>query len=138
MSVRCPVCHLRIPLLRLRGTMVCEECRTTLRGHFMPPLLTFLCLSAITNGFLILVWWLLSQAGPATDTVNYGQTNWQGFPLLLFLLDIALTWGLFVWIFRTLAHVSATGAPRGPRRRSPDHFQPRTPDKPPIHSASSE
>lgn len=68
------------------------------------PILTFLSLFLVVNGFLALVWLANSGADPGKGGIPVapGET----LPALLFILGLLFSWGLFVGIFRTLTRVS--------------------------------
>ena len=127
MSVHCPICKHHIPLYRLRHRLVCRHCENPLEVHLAAPVLTFAFLCAAVNGFIALVWWTLSQPDPNKDNVPNPSGDWDRYPMFLIILGCFLTWGLFLWIFKTVTHVTLDrqrlpdGNPR--QRTSSRHFQ---------------
>lgn len=106
MSIHCPVCKHRFPLYSLRSRFPCTHCGNPLAAQLAAPSLTFLFLFLIVNGFIALVWWMLSQPDPATTAVAPAtQGEWDRYPMFLIILDCFLSWGLFVWIFNTITHI---------------------------------
>ena len=122
MSINCPICKKRYAILSLHRQFDCSKCGNPLVAHLKYPTLTFLALASVINGFLALVWLVLS--GPV-----FSQATMIN-PMLLIIPCVLSTWGLFAWIFNTLTHLSLDRAklPDGKalRRISGRHYRPET------------
>ena len=135
MGLRCPFCHHKIPLYRLRSRFVCRHCTNPLRARLAAAMMTFLFLFIASDGFLVLVWWALSLPVPApahpeapavaaaaaaaaatataapvpgtspTVLLPPEAVHWLNYTDYLILLGGLIAWALFVWIFGNITRV---------------------------------
>ena len=106
MSLHCPVCKHRFGLCSLRRRLTCPNCENPLATQLAAPTLTFLFLFAVVNGFIALAWWALSQPDPARIPLPSIQGVQDRYPMVLIILGCLISWGLFVWIFNTITHIT--------------------------------
>ena len=98
MSLNCPICRKHFPAHTLRHQLVCSQCGNPLLAKLTAATWTFLSLAVIFNGFIALVW--LALTGPASipDALRGA--------LILIIPWGFVSWGLFLWTFSTLTHLS--------------------------------
>ena len=106
MGIHCPVCRQPFALSSLRKRFQCSNCGNPLSAHLGPPLLTFLFMFVVINGFIVLSWWTLTLPDPGTPTGADAAGDWGEFPTILIILSFFISSILFVWIFKTITHVS--------------------------------
>ena len=106
MSLHCPVCRHRFDLSRLRRRIDCPNCENPLASHLAAPGLTFLFLFVVVNGFIALAWWALSQSDQTGISQPVILGDWNRYPMFLIILACLISWGLFVWIFNTITHIT--------------------------------